>query len=85
MPKLKDTDEVLIYPYGGWHYHIKGCWMARTDMPDKTSNYIPVVLGDIKSRKVRTDRGMRYQPCGCINLYENNSPINPNPWIKEKK
>jgi len=84
MPKLKDNDEVLIYPYGGWHYHIKGCWMSPTDLEHEQSNYVPVTLSDVKSGKVKTNRGFKYQPCDCIERHEKGLPLNPNPWIKKK-
>jgi hypothetical protein len=81
MPELKSADEVYIYPYGGWHYHIKGCWMAPTDMPHKEDNYIPIPFKDIK--KWKTNTGSKYVPDVCVERYEKDLPINPNPMEKK--
>jgi hypothetical protein len=79
MPKLKPSDEVLIYSYGGMHYHVKGCWMAPTDMPEKTANYIPVKFGEIK--KLRTRDGNKYIPDTCVECYERGLPLPSNPML----
>ncbi len=73
MPKLKDTDEVLIYPYGGWHYHVKGCWMAHTDREYKEANHIPVKFKDLK--KLKTLSGAKYIPDACVECYEKDLPL----------
>ena len=77
MPKLKPTDEVLIYPNGGWHYHIKGCWMARTDMPHKEANYIVVQFKDVNTKYKPQSSFSKYYPDACVKRYENDLPINP--------
>ena len=75
----KKLTEVYIYPYGGWHYHVKGCWMATTKMTEPTANYIAVQFTDIN--KYKTRMGGDYKPCDCVERYLKGLPLNPNPFI----
>jgi len=83
MPKLKPNDEVLIYPYGGMHYHIKGCWMARTDMKHKEDNYVAVKVNIME--KLMTQYGHNYIPDLCVEYYEKGLPLPSNPMQGAKR
>lgn len=85
MPKLQPNDEVLIYPYGGWHYHIKGCWMAAVDMHYTESNYIAVPFGEVNKKYKPMRMFKKYHPCGCVERYEKGLPLGNNPIRKQKE
>jgi hypothetical protein len=57
--------------------------MARTDMEDKSSNYIPVPFKDVNKKYKPWSPMRKYVPDTCVEYYEKGLPL-PKPTLGQK-